>query len=76
MFYKVCLSIFSKLEVSEYNGLAGWKCVNDRVVRKQVTFLCQDGSLRQYKIKVVKSCKCKKLGNIDHVNSRRNRRKK
>ncbi|KAH9505710.1 Sclerostin domain-containing protein 1 [Bulinus truncatus] len=40
--------------------LKEWRCVEDRVQKRPISLLCQDGTTRQYTIKVVKSCKCKK----------------
>ncbi|XP_070175135.1 fragile X messenger ribonucleoprotein 1 homolog [Littorina saxatilis] len=38
-----------------------WQCEEDIVKRKRVNLLCRNGSTRQYRIKVVKSCKCKQM---------------
>lgn len=37
-----------------------WRCVEERIRRKDVQLLCEDGSIRHYNIKVVKSCTCKR----------------
>lgn len=38
-----------------------WRCVDDVVRRKRVRLLCENGESRSYKIKVVRSCKCKRF---------------
>ncbi|CAL1533747.1 unnamed protein product [Lymnaea stagnalis] len=59
-----------------------WQCVEDLVQKKRVTLVCQDGSDKQYTIKVVKSCKCKKLvkkhnrTSVGHPNKRRRKQPK
>lgn len=48
------------LEQSRLN----YKCVADKVVRKKVKIYCSDDqSLTQYRIPVVKTCKCVRLNN-------------
>ena len=37
-----------------------WRCVEDLVKRKRVNLMCENGESRTYRIKVVKSCKCKR----------------
>ncbi|ESO96494.1 hypothetical protein LOTGIDRAFT_88167, partial [Lottia gigantea] len=41
-----------------------FQCEEDVVRRKKVRLLCQNGEYRSYKIKVVKSCKCKRMRSI------------
>lgn len=36
-----------------------WRCVENKVKLKKVQLMCQDGTVRHYKIKIVKSCRCK-----------------
>ncbi|XP_014681085.1 PREDICTED: sclerostin domain-containing protein 1-like [Priapulus caudatus] len=50
-----------------------WRCVEDKVSRRRVHLLCNKGEQRSYKIKVVKSCKCKRY-NKRHNMSRIPRR--
>lgn len=38
-----------------------WRCVNDSVRQKKVTLLCDNNQTRTYRIKTVRSCKCKRL---------------
>ena len=42
--------------------LLEWRCVDDVIRRRRVQLLCENGETRSYKIKVVKSCKCKRYG--------------
>lgn len=37
-----------------------WRCVEERIRRKDVPLLCEDGTIRHYNIKLVKSCTCKR----------------
>ncbi|KAL8593465.1 hypothetical protein ACOMHN_000780 [Nucella lapillus] len=41
--------------------LREWQCEEDIVRRKTVSLLCRNGDYRTYRIKVVKSCKCKRM---------------
>uniref|UniRef100_A0A2C9K7F5 CTCK domain-containing protein n=1 Tax=Biomphalaria glabrata TaxID=6526 RepID=A0A2C9K7F5_BIOGL len=41
--------------------LKEWQCVEDKVEKRSISLLCQDASVRKYVIKVVRSCKCKKM---------------
>jgi len=36
-----------------------WRCVENITKLKKVQLMCQDGTSRHYKIKIVKSCRCK-----------------
>lgn len=38
-----------------------WRCVNDNVRQKKVTLLCDNNQTRTYRIKTVRTCKCKRL---------------
>lgn len=38
-----------------------WRCVNDVVRRKRVHLICRNGERRSYRIRTVRSCKCKKF---------------
>ncbi|RUS69377.1 hypothetical protein EGW08_022860, partial [Elysia chlorotica] len=49
------------------NKLREYHCVEDYTRLKKVTLLCKDGTVKTYRIKVVKSCRCERVG------SRRNR---
>ncbi|XP_029647023.1 sclerostin domain-containing protein 1-like isoform X1 [Octopus sinensis] len=44
-----------------------WRCVEERIRRKEVPLLCNDGQIKYYNIKVVKSCTCKRY----HANENR-----
>ena len=54
--YAEFVKVWSKTKILEYS------CVDDIVKRKKVRLHCENGEVRTYKIKVVKSCKCKKKG--------------
>lgn len=59
--------------------LREFQCEEDVVKRKKVTLLCKDGGVRKYRIKVVKSCKCKRTvedHNRTKTKDRRRRRRK
>lgn len=58
------------------NKLREWQCVDDFTRRKRVRLLCQDGSLRTYRIKVVKSCRCERVGSKGNRTSPSKRRRK
>ncbi|GFS23403.1 sclerostin domain-containing protein 1 [Elysia marginata] len=58
------------------NKLKEWECVEDFTRRKRVRLLCQDGSLRTYRIKVVKSCRCERIGSRGNRTSPSKRRRK
>ncbi|XP_033124217.1 sclerostin domain-containing protein 1-like [Anneissia japonica] len=46
-----------------------WRCVNDIVRHKRVHLRCENGERRTYRIRTVRSCKCKKY-NKKHNESR------
>lgn len=48
-----------------------WRCVDDVVRHKRVYLLCENGEQRAYRIKVVRSCKCKKFRNMHNKTSRK-----
>lgn len=51
-----------------------YRCVKDKVKRKKIQLICEnDGSVRTYTVKVVKSCKCK-IVNKKRKNRRGRRR--
>lgn len=52
--YAEFIKVWSRNKIMEY------RCVNDEVKRRRVHLSCDNGETRTYKIKVVKSCKCKK----------------
>ncbi|XP_012936272.1 uncharacterized protein LOC101849282 [Aplysia californica] len=56
--------------------LRDWQCVEDVVKKKRVKLLCLNGDIRVYRIKVVKSCKCKKISNLHNRTSYRGKTKK
>lgn len=37
-----------------------WRCVPDEVKTKKVTVVCIDGNKFKYRVRVVRSCKCKR----------------
>ena len=56
-----------------------WRCVEDVIRRKKVHLMCENGETRTYRIKVVKSCKCKrymKVQNQSTIRLRQNRRRR
>lgn len=52
--YAEFLKVWSRTKTLQY------RCVDDIVRYKRVTFVCDSGETRSYKIRVVRSCKCKK----------------
>ena len=58
------------------NKLREFQCEEDIVKRKKVRLLCQNGNYRTYKIKVVKSCKCKRTVDDHNRTKRRDRRRR
>lgn len=52
--YAEFLKVWSRTKILE------WRCVNDVVRKKRVPLLCENGDTRTYRIRVVKSCKCKR----------------
>lgn len=55
--------------------LRDWQCEEDVVKRKSVHLLCRNGQYRTYRIKVVKSCKCKKSRPDDNRTDNRDKKK-
>ena len=55
-----------------------YRCVDDEVRRKDVLFACDNGETRSYRIRVVRSCKCKRYvhsQNESPASRKRNRKK-
>ncbi|ELU02140.1 hypothetical protein CAPTEDRAFT_109141 [Capitella teleta] len=52
-----------------------WRCVDDVIRRKRVRLLCENGESRSYKIKVVRSCKCKRFMRQQNESPERQRTK-
>ncbi|XP_077993732.1 sclerostin domain-containing protein 1-like [Glandiceps talaboti] len=52
-----------------------WRCVNDVERLKRVHLRCEDGKTRTYRIKTVRSCKCKKYSK-GHNSSKLDRKKR
>lgn len=52
--YAEFIKVWARTKVME------WRCVEDVVRRRRVTLMCENGESRTYRIKVVKSCKCKR----------------
>ena len=65
--YAEYVKTISKRKLMEFH------CVNDVVVRRRVQLECPNGKKRYYRIKVVKSCKCKRYRKKDN-NPRYNKR--
>lgn len=42
-----------------------WRCVDDVIRRQRVTLQCENGDERTYRVRVVRSCKCKR--HIQHA---------
>ncbi|XP_071484080.1 uncharacterized protein [Diadema antillarum] len=47
-----------------------WRCVNDNVRQKKVRLICDNNQVRTYRIKTVRSCKCKRFAH-QHNESQR-----
>ncbi|XP_023222751.1 sclerostin domain-containing protein 1-like [Centruroides sculpturatus] len=41
-----------------------WRCINDVTKRERIHLVCRNGNRRSYKIRLVKSCKCKKFAKV------------
>ena len=52
--YAEFIKVWARTKVLE------WRCVEDDIRRKRVVLQCENGETRSYRIKVVKSCKCKR----------------
>lgn len=52
--YAEFIKVWSRTKTLQY------RCVDDSVRYKRVTFVCDSGETRSYKIRVVRSCKCKR----------------
>ena len=78
--YHISVRTFSRysefLKTMSSNKIKQYQCVDDITRRKKVKLLCQDGSLRAYRIKVVKSCRCEKIGSRGNRASPAKRRRK
>ena len=62
--YAEFIKVWARTKVLEY------RCVENIVKRRKVKLNCENGETRSYRIKVVKSCKCKRFmhqQNISHV---------
>ena len=58
--YAEFIKVWSHSKIMEY------RCVNDEVKRRRVHLSCENGETRTYKIKVVRSCKCKKYTRLQN----------
>ncbi|KAK3797133.1 hypothetical protein RRG08_060477 [Elysia crispata] len=56
--------------------LREWQCVEDFTRRKKVKLVCKDHSIRTYRIKVVRSCRCERVGARGNRTSPDKRRRK
>ncbi|GFO20359.1 sclerostin domain-containing protein 1 [Plakobranchus ocellatus] len=56
--------------------LREWQCVDDLTRMKRVKLLCHNGTYKTYRIKVVKSCKCARVGPRANRTSPGRRRRK
>ena len=61
-FYAQYMKVWSREKTREY------RCVNDVVRQKRVSLRCDNGEERTYRIRTVRSCKCKKY-NKEHNKS-------
>ena len=64
------------VKVLSNKKLRDYQCVEDVVKKKKVTLLCQNGKKKTYRIKVVKSCKCKKITNVHNRTSRKTKKRR
>ena len=76
-FYVVvyCTQVWSRTKTLQY------RCVDDVVRYRQVAFLCDNGETRSHRIRVVRSCKCKRYSAAanrvsGHVTGSRGRRRR
>lgn len=53
-----------------------YRCVDDDIRRRDVLFACDNGETRSYRIRVVRSCKCKRYVNSQNASSGSSSRKK
>lgn len=44
-----------------------WRCVDDVVRKRKLTLICEDGTTRTYRVRVVKNCRCKQVTRRRHV---------
>lgn len=58
--YAEFIKVWAKKKVLE------WRCVEDVIRRRKVELYCENGEIRTYRIKVIKSCKCVRF--IRHQN--------
>lgn len=69
----LCLPVHTLPWYSDYvKAWAGtspreWRCVDDVVRKKKLTLICEDGTTRSYRIRVVKNCRCKQVTRRRHV---------
>lgn len=61
------------IKVWAKNKALEFRCVEDVKRRKRVTLMCENGETRMYRIKVVKSCKCKRYTREENRSPRRRR---
>jgi len=73
------------IKVWSHTKTLQYRCVDDDVRHRKVTFACDNGETRSYRIRVVRSCKCKRYmrtqnespsGSRQHRRRRRRRRRK
>lgn len=48
------------IKVWSHTKTLQYRCVDDDVRHRKVTFACDNGETRSYRIRVVRSCKCKR----------------
>ncbi|KAK6182625.1 hypothetical protein SNE40_010267 [Patella caerulea] len=68
--YAEFIKIWSRDKYNDY------QCEEDIVRRKKVRLLCRNGEYRTYKVKVVRSCKCKKMRDRHNKTVRKDRRRR
>lgn len=44
-----------------------WRCVDDVVRKRKLTLICEDGTTRFYRVRVVKHCRCDQVVRRRHV---------
>ncbi|XP_013405543.1 sclerostin [Lingula anatina] len=66
--YAEFVKVWSRIKTLEY------RCVEDEKRRRRVRLMCENGEIRVYQIKIVKSCKCKRYVREHNRSKLRSRR--
>ena len=61
-----CCVILYYAQVWSRTKTLQYRCVDDVVRYRQVTFMCDNGDTRSHRIRVVRSCKCKRYSAADN----------